>query len=275
MNRPLCLLALLLLVAATTAPAQTVQTYKPLWELGLGAGGLRLPHYRGSDQHHNTLLPVPYAVYRGEIFRATREGARAVLLETDNVDFDVSVSATAPTRSKDNRARSGMPDLAATLELGPNLNWTLARGARWKLDLRLPARAGATLERGMQGIGWTLSPVLNIDLRAAGWDWGAQAGPLYGSRRFHAYFYDVDPAYANADRPAYGSAAGYSGWRFTAGASRRFDKTWVGAFVRNDSVAGAVFENSPLIKQRNNLSFGLAVSWVLAVSDERVVDHDN
>ena len=33
---------------------------KPLWELGIGAAGLHLPHYRGSDQSHNVLLPVPY-----------------------------------------------------------------------------------------------------------------------------------------------------------------------------------------------------------------------
>ncbi|MCK6435001.1 MAG: MipA/OmpV family protein, partial [Aquabacterium sp.] len=37
----------------------------PLWELGIGAGMLRLPHYRGSDQSHLWLLPVPYVAYRG------------------------------------------------------------------------------------------------------------------------------------------------------------------------------------------------------------------
>ena len=69
MKHALCILGATL---SSSAPAD-----QPLWELGMGAGGLRLPHYRGSDQSHDLLLPVPFAVYRGEIFRATREGARA------------------------------------------------------------------------------------------------------------------------------------------------------------------------------------------------------
>jgi MipA family protein len=48
----------------------------------------------------------------------------------------------------------------------------------------------------------------------------------------------------------------------------------MGAFLRGDSVHSAVFEPSPLVKRRNNLSFGFAVSWVLATSHERVAGHD-
>ncbi|HSB24315.1 MAG TPA: MipA/OmpV family protein, partial [Burkholderiaceae bacterium] len=52
---------------------------QPLWEAGLGIGGLRLPDYRGSDQSHDWIVPVPYIAYRGKILKADREGARAVL----------------------------------------------------------------------------------------------------------------------------------------------------------------------------------------------------
>ena len=118
--------AVMVLALAVAAPALAEQ---PLWELGLGAAALSLPHYRGSDQSYRWLLPVPFGVYRGQIFRATRDGARAVLLESDRFDFDISLAASPPTRSSDNLARSGMPDLAATVEIGPNLNLTLAQGA--------------------------------------------------------------------------------------------------------------------------------------------------
>ena len=251
---------------------------EPLWELGMGVGGLRLPHYRGSDQSHNLLLPVPYAIYRGKVFRATREGARAVLLDSDRVDVDVSVSASAPTRSGDNVARAGMPDLAPTVAVGPNINWRLARGTAWdsdwRVDLRLPVLAVFTLQRHSQTLGWTANPVLNLDMLWQGWNVGLQAGPMWATRRYHAYFYDVAPAYATATRAAYNAPSGNAGWRWTAGASRRYGKLWVGGFVRGDSVSGAAFEASPLVKQRHAFSVGLAMSWVFAVSDERVAIDD-
>jgi len=35
-------------------------------------------------------------------------------------------------------------------------------------------------------------------------------------------------------------------------------------------VAGAVFEDSPLVKSRSELAYGLAVSWIFAASETRV-----
>ncbi len=263
------LLALTLGALAASAPARADQ---PLWELGLGLGALHLPHYRGSDQSHDWLLPVPYAIYRGKIFRADREGARAVLIDSERVDVDVSLALTAPARSRDDRARAGMPDLASTLELGPNLNLRLGQGPGWKLDLRMPVRGVVTLGSHVKGIGWTLSPVLNLDLQQGGWNLGLQGGPLAASRAYHAYFYDVAPAYATAERAAYSAPGGSAGWRFTASASRRVGDWWLGGFVRADTLAGAAFDASPLVRSRSYLSYGFAASWVFKVSDARVAD---
>ncbi len=187
-------LPLVLAAALTAAAPRAARADAPLWELGLGAGALRLPHYRGAEQSHTWLLPVPYFVYRGPVLRADREGARAVLLERGGVEVDLSVAAGAPTRSRDNRAREGMPDLAPTLELGPVAKWRLGEGAGWKLELRAPLRAVATLEGRPRHIGWTASPHLNLDLQWRGWDVGLLAGALWGDRRLHGYFYDVAPA---------------------------------------------------------------------------------
>ena len=263
------------LLAFAVGPAHADE---PLWELGLGAGWLQLPHYRGSDQQHQWLLPVPFAVYRGKIFRANRDGARAVLLDSDKLDVDVSVALSAPIRSNGNRAREGMPDLAPALELGPNVNINLAKGLTggvpWKVDLRLPVHAVATLERHSQSVGYTANAVLNLDMRWQGWNVGLQGAALYGSRKYHAYFYDVGTPYANATRSAYSAEGGFAGSRFTVGASRRFGNTWVGAFVRADNLSGASFRASPLVRQTNTVSAGLALSWVLATSDERVAIDD-
>jgi outer membrane scaffolding protein for murein synthesis (MipA/OmpV family) len=257
------------IVAASTAYAD-----QPLWEAGAGIGVLRLPHYRGSDQSHTWVLPVPYFVYRGEFLRADREGARAVLFDGERVDFDISIAATAPTRSRDNRARAGMPDLAPTFEVGPNVNWMLARGPQWKLQARLPVRAAFTLESGPDRIGWLATPNVNVDVRMNGWNLGLLTGPVFGSRSMNGYTFDVAPQFATATRPSYRAPGGAAGWRLVGGASRRFGDFWTGVFVAGDSVRGARFEDSPLVRRRETLAFGVALSWVFATSNQRVSSED-
>jgi MipA family protein len=251
---------------------------KPLWELGLGVAGLRLPDYRGSDQSRGYLVPLPYVVYRGTWLKADRDGARALLLETQRVKVDVSVAASTPTRSRDNVAREGMPNLPAVGEIGPNLNYTLAGSVehRWRLDLRLPLRAAITLQRSPRFIGTTFSPHLNLDMGgvAGGWNLGLLTGPLFADRKYHEHFYSVDAAYATPERPAYQAHGGYAGWQALAATSRRFGNTWVGAFLRYDSLRGAAFEDSPLVRRRSALTMGFGVSWILATSSELVASSD-
>jgi len=270
-GHPTGLWPLALALALSAAPASADQ---PLWEFGVGLGLLSLPHYRGSDQRHDWLLPTPYFVYRGEIFRADRDGARALLVDTERFDLDVSIAATAPTRSRDNLARQGMPDLAPTFELGPNLNLLVGRGAGWKVQLRLPVRAAFTLESSPQSIGWLATPNLNVDWRVNGWNVGLFGGPIIATRRFNGYFYDVPASLATATRPAYRAPGGAGGWHVVTGASRRVGDWWLGAFVAADSVGGARFEPSPLVRQRQTVAFGLAFSYVFAASSQRVTSED-
>ncbi len=251
---------------------------RPLWELGVGVAGLSLPDYRGSDERRTYLLPLPYIVYRGTWLKADRDGARALLFDSERVKVDVSAAGSTPTRSEDNAARDGMPDLKGTVELGPNLNITLARSrqARWKLDLRLPLRAGFSIERSPKFVGTTFEPNLNLDIGgvAGGWNVGLLTGPVFADRLQNAYFYGVDAAYATASRPAYQAHGGYGGWRALAAGSRRFGNAWVGAFLRYDHLRGATFDDSPLVRRQSALTFGFGVSWVLATSAERVTSSD-
>ena len=260
----------------TDVPSEPSGKQRPLWELGIGVAGLRLPDYRGSDQYRAYALPLPYVVYRGKWLKADREGARALLVDVDRVKVDVSVAASVPTRSRDNVAREGMPDLPATGEIGPNVNITLYRAAGAKLDLRLPVRGAITFQSSPKFIGATFSPNLNLDLIevAGGWNVGLLAGPLFGNRKYHEHFYGVDPIYATATRPAYRASGGYAGWQALAATSRRFGNTWVGAFVRYDSLAGAVFEDSPLVRSKHAVTAGVGISWVFARSSELVTTTD-
>jgi outer membrane protein len=266
-------LAAALLGLATIAPAAAADL--PLWELGLGVGALRMPNYRGAEQSHDWVLPVPYAVYRGQFLRADRDGLHAFLVQSERVDLDLSLSASPPATSKDDRARSGMSDLAASVELGPSLNLTLANGAGWKFDFRAPLRAVLTVQSRPKMIGWTAAPKLNLDLDRHGWNLGLQAGPLWNSRRLNAYYYEVASAYASAERPTYTARGGFAGWQATASMSRRSGNRWTGLFLRWDSVGGAVFSDSPLVRRPAALVFGIAVSWSLLQSDRLVTGRDD
>jgi MipA family protein len=267
-RRGRCALAAVLALAAAPARAD-----KPLWELGLGAGWLHLPHYRGSDQTRDWLLPIPYFVYRGEVFRADREGARAMLVDKQQgFDLDLSAAANTPTRSSDNRAREGMANLAPTVEVGPSLNFRLTQGAGWLLDLRLPARAVFTVAREPASIGWTANPGLYLAAGVGAWDLTLQGGPVVASRAYNRYFYDVGASDARPGRAAYAAAGGNAGWVGTLSASRRLGDFWIGTYLQADGLRGAVFENSPLVRERLNVQYGIGLSWVFQESVARARD---
>lgn len=266
--------AVLLLAALAGVPAHAEQL--PLWELGIGAAGISFPDYRGSDRQRGYLLPVPVFVYRGEVFQADRERVRGLLFKTDRVELDLSINGSVPIKSDDNAVRLGMPDLDPTLELGPSLNVTLSQQPRSKLVLRLPLRAVVTSDfRSFGSAGVLFNPNLNLDLRAPhDWRVGLVAGALIADRKYHHYFYGVDARFARDGRPAYLAPGGYSGAQFIAALSRRFDPVWVAGFIKYDHLRGAAFASSPLVERRNNVSAGIAVTWVFKQSATLVERRD-
>ncbi len=248
----------------------------PLWELGAGVSVLHFPAYRGSEESRRWVLPLPYVVYRGEFLKADRRGIRGMFLDTERVELSLSVAASPPASSKDVEVRDGMPDLDPTVEIGPALDlhlWRTPDESR-RLTLRLPLRHGITVESDPESTGWQFTPMLNLDWSdppgLPGWRLGLLAGPIYGDRRQHGYFYDVDPQFATPTRPVFDARGGYAGTQFLASLTRRFPGYWVGGFVRYDTLAGAVFEDSPLVTSRNYFAAGVAVTWIFGESSVRV-----
>lgn len=264
-------IALLLGLAAASAPARAEQ--RPLWELGLGAAALSFPHYRGSDERQNWLLPAPYIVYRGEYLQADERRVRGLFFRSDRAELDVSLNGSVPVDSDDNEARRGMPDLDATAEIGPSLNVKLAESAdrKTRLELRLPARAVFASDFSyVRHVGWMFQPNLAVDIRDplghAGWRLGMLAGPIFADRRYHRYFYSVEPAFATATRPAYSAGGGYAGTQVIAALSKRYRQFWVGGFVKWDNLQGAVFEDSPLVRDKNGFAAGVSFAWIIGES---------
>jgi len=260
-------------------PRQTGAEMLPQWELGAGVAGLMLPDYRGSDEVHSYLLPVPYIIYRLEWIKADRTGIRSKLLNWEQAEVNLSLSATPPVRSKNNRAREGMSDLKPMVELGPTLDIHLWRGdgRRFRLDVRTPVRAAFTVESHPRDAGVNLSPTLNFDVDGIGgkpWQLGMLAGPIFATRRQHRYYYGVSESDARPDRPAFDAHGGYAGLQFLVALSRRFEKAWFGAYARYDTLHGAVFEDSPLVRRNFYVSAGFAIAWI-PLQSSRMIERDD
>lgn len=266
--------ATLAFMAALSAPvhAQTHEQ-KPLWELGIGVAPLTMPAYRGSENQEFYLVPMPYVIFRGDFLKVDREGIRGLLYDTPKLRVDISADGAIPASSDKGDARENMPDLDPVGEIGPSVNYLLYENNRARLRFRLPIRAVFASDfTFIDHEGWKAHPQINLDLMdmAGGWNFGVTLGPIFADRRYHAYYYEVKPEYVTKSRPAWEAEGGYSGSSLLFSASRRFENTWVGMFLRYDNLAGAVFEDSPLVETRHSFMAGCGVAWVLGRSERSV-----
>lgn len=249
---------------------------KPQWEIGAGFAIIDFPIYRGANERRTYLLPFPYFVYRGDVLQINRERVRGLIFRRDSVEMDISMNGSVPAKSKDSIARQGMPDLDPTLEIGPSLNVHLyySENKKTNFDLRMPLRAvTATDFKHIQSAGWLFQPQLDADfydVGQSGWNIGLLGGLIYSDRRYHQYFYNVAPQYATATRPAYTAGGGYSGTQFIFAVNKNHDGRWIGGFMKWDSLKGAVFEDSPLVRSKQYFTFGFAVTWMLDKSNKMV-----
>jgi hypothetical protein len=159
----LCGLAAALICAFFAAPA--VAKEEPLLEVGLGIGAIAFEDYRGSSTTHAYPLPIGYLLYNGDFLKADRDGVRGLLFNQSWVELNLSGNLTTPV--KNDRDRSGMPDLRSTVEAGPSLDFHLLKSAdgHVKFDLRMPVRAAFTVQAVPKYIGWTFNPRLALDLK--------------------------------------------------------------------------------------------------------------
>ena len=257
--------AVLLLCALTLAPAAALAL--PKMEAGVGVGTAALPTYRGSDHYGVVALPLPYFIYRGDRIRLTRQGLRARLFDLDHFNLGLSAAFTVPGHGGDDPARIGMPSLRSTLELGPSFDWNYVEGD-YAWCLCVPVRSvTATNLRHFNPAGWTSHPHLKLEhfvySERRFLVESVSFGPVFADHKYHAYFYDVAPQYATAERPAYQTRGGYSGFRGSLFLGARQGKWSGGIGVIGDWLGGAVFADSPLVKTKGAATFGLGFAYSL------------
>ena len=262
------LLAVLCLSAQAAEPAPPL----PLWELGVFGGAASTPAYPGSNDRSTRSLALPFLIYRGEVLRIDQSGIGARLARTARTEFDIGLAASLPAKSSDVSARAGMPNLGTLLEVGPRLKVNLlnpAPNSRIRLDI--PLRAVVEVRSGARGQGWAFEPKVVYESRAldGNWTFDANIGLVIGDRKVNRYFYEVQPQYASAARPAYEADAGLMLVRVGASSSRFINPDLrVFGFVRYESYANAANRDSPLMQRKNGMSAGLAFAWTIMRSSQ-------
>jgi outer membrane protein len=267
MKRTIFLLFPILLVPLLGVPPGFSED-DPLWEIGIGVAAWHLPDYRGSDESRFYFLPFPYPIYRGKIFRARGSMLSGLLFESDRLRLDLSLSGSLPVNSDNNKAREGMPDLDLTGEAGPSLEWKIFEKKSRSLWVKVPLRAVFSVP-DFEYRGLKFAPFLDYQWMSPiipGWKMFLSGGPIFGTERYHDYFYEVKSQFARAGRPEYHPGGGYSGGSMSFGLSRRFKDIQISSSIRYDRLTGAVFESSPLVKTDNYFSAGATLTWFFAKS---------
>ncbi len=285
--------AALLLVAAAPALAQEVpgQTEtvpvpatpngdrRPLLEIGVAGGGGFVPAYPASDQNKVRGIIAPYLIYRGDLFRADEQGARARAFRTDRIELALSASGGFRADSSSIRARQGMPDLDWLGEIGPTLQITLWRDLSAdhprRILLDLPVRAVFSTDlSSIHTRGFTFSPDIAWEERNLffpGSRLRLSIGSTFGTDRYASYFYEVKPEFVRPGRPAYDASGGYIGSRLSL--SYRVPVTSRISLVvggRIENFSGAANADSPLFRSEWGFSVAAGFSWALWRSEATV-----
>lgn len=271
--RHLRLLILFIIVMTGWLPLSPAQArHLPLWEIGMGLGGLYLPSYRGAAEKSSHMIPFPYIIYRGDAVNIDEGGVRGRIFRSDDIKLDLSLAGGVPVTSDGDGPRSGMPELDPTAEIGPSLELHLwhSDDHRRHLWLALPIRSVFSVSFSAVAMqGWNFTPYLEYSVfspEPGDWELGLSWGPLYADSAYHNYYYEVAAEHATATRSEYHASSGYSGQRITLAIQKKFGDLWLGIFARYDSLANAVFLPSPLVEVDRYLATGFGLTWIFSKS---------
>lgn len=262
---------------AVAARAEEAPQEKPLWEIGVAGGVGWLPDYPAAGQNHVNGIALPYVVYRGAFLRSDEKGLlRGRFVKSQDFELDVSLSGSFSVDSDDNDARRGMPDLDYLVEVGPRLQWTIARAAKWaKVDFELPVRAVfATDLKSIDYVGVLAQPELayqHANFLETGLALKLGVSASFADEKLQDYFYEVDAPFATPGRSVYDAEGGYLGSRVQISLTKPLGPA-LRAFLagRVDFHQGAANEDSPLFREDVTYAAGVGLVWSFFRSERTV-----
>ena len=260
--------------------APTGFTGRPRWEIGIGGGYLQSYDYPGSRDPNERSIALPFAIYRGPVLRLGDGGVRAMAIERPRLQLSVSIGGALSSSAASDGVRAGMPDLDYLFELGPRLRLLLAdrptgAGGRFQASLSLAARGVLSTDlsdvEGRGGLGEIGVTVAQRRIRGSRFDLIAGVDAKFAGSELQSYFYEVEPRFATADRPAYDAGSGYLGAGVNLGvAFRPTPRVRLFAGVAHDRHDGAANEDSPLFETNSATAFALGFAWTVFRSRTRV-----
>ncbi len=226
-----------------------------LWEMNFAAFGRYGPSYPASEDTQTDFIPLPFPVYRGTFFRLgddTDSPMRGRVFRTDKIKLDIDFDLIFGSDSDDIAARTGMPDLDLLLEAGPELELQFVDRGWLAADafLALPVRGAFSwdgLDPSFEGLVFAPELKFTRDFGKERQQVKLRITPSFASDGYMDYYYEVTPAFATAQRPAFAAGGGYLGTEIAL--SLRWPlanriELWGG--IRQGFYNGAKNEDSPL-----------------------------
>ncbi|NND92771.1 MAG: hypothetical protein HKN42_18090, partial [Granulosicoccus sp.] len=201
-----------------TLPRSISLQRRPVWEVGVGGGYFSGFDYPASSDSNQRFVALPFFIYRTPKFRFGDGGVRAVAIERPTIKLDLSVGGSLNASSEGNSAREGMPNLDFLFEIGPQLEISLferAMPSGGRVLLRFTSEVRAVLATDFGYVahrGFVAEAGLGINyrnVRRSGIDLLSAVDVTFADERLQDYFYQVDPAYVNEQRPLYDASGGY------------------------------------------------------------------
>lgn len=242
----------------------------PLWEVGFGAGGRYGSAYPAAGEQKLKGLPFPVVIYRGDLLRIGGDNLVAGRLFTSRrLQLDVSAGGSFDADSDEVEIRQGMPDLDYLFELGPELEIRLDDLSDPSRQLKLEISVRAAFSSDLTDVrprGIVFAPELELEQHAflgTAFQVDFRISPIFANEKFLDYFYEVEPQFARAGRPAFNAKRGYLGTEL--GISVRRDKGRYQFFFGGNLTAhqGARNEDSPLFQ--DDISFAVYAAFVRLV----------
>lgn len=269
---------LLMLISSRLTLADDVVTHKKSkqtgemeWTMGVGLGVFDYNLYPGAKATDRFVLPVPYFTFRSPKIEIDR-GIKSFIYNSEVIVIDISADFGLPVDSEETQARKGMPDLDFMLQLGPSVEFLLNDRKKEYFDARfeLPVRAAYALGfPDTKNIGYLFEPRFSINHRRSaktGVSHKTTIGLKFATREFHEYYYDVASEFSTATRAEYKSDAGFGGSFVKYRISYKSNDFVYWAFLRYQSLRGAVFVDSPLVVKEDYYFLGVGFAWIFATS---------
>jgi len=258
---------------------------KPVWEFGVGGAGFSGFDYPASNDPNKVSLVLPYFIYRSQVVRLADGGVGAVAFEKPRVKLDVSLGGSLNAESSGNAAREGMPDLDFLFEVGPRLNALLfnreyASGGRSTVRWLNSVRGVISTDFGsVDTRGFLFNSELEWKRRnifGSVFDLQLQLDAQWASQALQAYFYSVDEAFVDAERPAYRAKGGYLSTGVSAGITYRVTPAIrIFTAVKHENYNNAANKLSPLFETDSSVSYAIALVWTIKQSKETLLVFDN